>query len=696
MNQLLISHQSAINLPHALRPAYRACRLLFIGLSLPLLFGTCKYLPQKKSMFRFFEKRINPYPDVSAQQPLAQIPPYSFWGFVRFSLHGMGWHLAALVLVTAAVAALEAMLFGFLGNIIDWLATVAPAQLWQREGSKLLALALLLASLPLLAGLHTLLKHQMLAGNMPMRLRWVYHHLMLKQSMAFYQDEFSGRVAAKVMQTALAMRDMCIILCDVLVFVVIYFATLLGIVGSFHPLMLLPFFIWLAFYVCALVYFIPRLAKVGQTQADARSLMTGRITDAYANINTVKLFAHAGREARYAKEAMQEFMQTVYHQMRLVSGIHLSNNTLNMGLIGATSALALWLWSRGQITAGAVAAAGAMTLRLNGMAHWVMWEATTLFEHIGTVRDGINMLSRPNQVLDAPDAKPLQVTRGEVVFENITFTYEEPASRTTAPAKDATQSANAQADNSQAASAPAAERGKTVIHNLNLTLRPGEKIALVGPSGAGKSTLTNLLLRFYDLQTGSIRIDGQDIRQVTQDSLRQAIGMVTQDTALLHRSIRDNILYGRPDASQQEVEQAARRAQAHHFIDELRDSHNRCGYDAQVGERGIKLSGGQRQRIAIARVMLKNAPILLLDEATSALDSEIENAIQSNLYQLMQGKTVIAIAHRLSTIAAMDRLVVLDKGRIVEQGSHAELVALGGLYARLWAHQSGGFLGVDV
>lgn len=642
-------------------------------------------------MFRFFEKSINPYPDVSAGQPLAQIPPHSFWGFMRFSLQGMGWHLLALVLITALVAVLEALLFGFLGRVVDWIATVPPAQLWQREGRKLLALALLLAAMPLLSVLHTLVRRQMLAGNMPMRLRWVYHHLMLGQSMAFYQNEFSGRVATKVMQTALAVRDMCVILCDVLVYVLIYFATLLGIVGSFHPLMLLPFFVWLVLYLCALAFFIPRLVRVGQEQADARSLMTGRITDAYANINTVKLFAHAGREAGYAKAAMQDFMRTVYRQMRLVSGIDVSNNALNMALIGITSALALWLWSCGHITAGAVAAASAMTLRLNGMAHWIMWEATTLFEHIGTVRDGINTLSRPNLVLDAPAARPLQVTRGEVVFEGITFTYAEEASRP-APATTLTTTSAA----NPAATAENANGGKTVIHNLNLTLRPGEKIGLVGPSGAGKSTLTNLLLRFYDLQTGSIRIDGQDIRQVTQDSLRQAIGMVTQDTALLHRSIRENILYGRPDASQQEVEQAARRAQAHHFIDALRDSHNRCGYDAQVGERGIKLSGGQRQRIAIARVMLKNAPILLLDEATSALDSEVETAIQSNLYQLMRGKTVIAIAHRLSTIAAMDRLVVLDQGRIVEQGSHAELVALGGLYARLWAHQSGGFLGVDV
>ena len=635
-------------------------------------------------MLRFFENLINPFPDLNRDHPQAQIPPASFWGFVRYSMQGMGKPFGAMVVLTAIVAVLEALLFGFLGRIVDWLYSVPPAELWQREGKTLLLLALAVACIPLLSFVHTVVQHQVLAGNVPMRLRWIYHHLMLRQSMGFYQDEFSGRVSAKVMQTALAVRDMCNILGEIMVFVVVYFVTLIAMVGQFNPLMLIPFGVWLVLYLGALAFFIPRLARVSQQQADARSLMTGRITDAYANIHTVKLFSHAGREAQYAKEAMQDFMQTVHGQMRLVTGINTSNNVLTMGLIGSTTALAIWLWSQGQITIGAVAAASAMTLRLNGMAHWIMWESTRLFEQIGTVRDGLNMLSRDNKVLDAPDAQPLVVSQGEVVFENVSFAYEERH-----PQAQANVGGSVGSESTQAAR-------KWAIQDLNLRLRPGEKLGLVGPSGAGKSTLTGLLLRFYDLQQGSIRIDGQDIRHVTQDSLRRAIGMVTQDTALLHRTIRENILYGRPEASEAEMMEAARQAQADDFIRSLVDSKAHTGYDAQVGERGVKLSGGQRQRIAIARVMLKNAPILLLDEATSALDSEVEAAIQESLYQLMEGKTVIAIAHRLSTIAAMDRLIVLDQGRIVEEGTHAQLIERSGLYARLWKHQSGGFLGVDV
>jgi ATP-binding cassette subfamily B multidrug efflux pump len=408
-----------------------------------------------------------------------------------------------------------------------------------------------------------------------------------------------------------------------------------------------------------LAYFVPRLGHVGKEQADARSLMTGRITDAYTNINTVKLFSHTHREAAFARSAMTEFMKTGHAQMRLVSSFETVNHALSMGLIVGMAGTSLWLWNQGAVGAGAVAAATAMALRLQGMSHWIMWETTSLFESVGTVQDGINTLSRPRAIVDKENASPLRVPRGEVRFEDVTFTY---------------------------------GSGKPVIDRLSLTVRPGEKIGLVGRSGAGKSTLVNLLLRFHDIDSGAILIDGQNIADVTQDSLRSHIGMVTQDTSLLHRSVRDNINYSRPDAGEVALHHAARRAEADGFIAGLSDMHGRTGYDAHVGERGVKLSGGQRQRIAIARVMLKDAPILLLDEATSALDSEVEAAIQSSLNTLMQGKTVIAIAHRLSTIAAMDRLIVLDQGRIVEEGTHTDLLASGGLYARLWTHQTGGFL----
>ena len=610
-------------------------------------------------MFSYFEKLVNPYPD-GAPAPT----PNTFLAFMWAASDGLRPYLLFMTLCTAAIGVFEAFLFSMLGQVVDWLGKTEPAALWTAQRGNLLLLASILVASPLVVGLQALLKHQAMAGNFPMLLRWKFHRLMLSQSYSFYQDEFAGRVATKVMQTALAARDVWMIIADILVFVAIYIATLILIVGSFDLWVMAPFLAWLVIYAMAVRYFVPRLAKVAQQQADARSLMTGRVTDAYTNIATVKLFSHTKREAGYVRSAMQDFMATVYRQWRMITAFEIVNQILSVLLIASTAGVTLWLWTQGKVGVGAVAAATAMALRLNGISHWVMWEFAALFEHIGTVRDGMTILSRPHTVVDAIDAKPLQVTRGEIRFDNMSFAYGAKGSAS-----------------------------RNVIENLNLTIRPGEKIGLVGRSGAGKSTVVNLLLRFYDIREGRILIDGQDIAHVTQDSLRTHVGMVTQDTSLLHRSVRENIIYGRPDASDDDMIAAAKRAEAHEFILQLADPAGRQGYDAHVGERGVKLSGGQRQRIAIARVKLKDAPILLLDEATSALDSEVEAAIQASLYKLMEGKTVVAIAHRLSTIAAMDRLIVLDEGRVVEEGDHQSLLRLDGLYARLWAHQSGGFLG---
>ena len=534
--------------------------------------------------------------------------------------------------------------------------------LFRSHGHTLVLILVVLAGSIALAASQAVVKYQVVFTNFPMRLRWRFHRLMLDQSMGFYQDEFAGRIATKVMQTALAVRDTWMIFADILVYVLIYFVTMVLLAGGMNTLLVLPFGIWVGVYALTLWYFVPRLGRIGQAQADARSLMTGRVTDAYTNIATVKLFSHSHREAQFARGAMEEFMVTAYGQMRLVTQFETVNQALSMGLVAGTAGAALLLWSQGLVGVGAVAAATAMAIRLNGISHWVMWELASLFEHIGTVQDGMETLAKVKTVVDRPGAPAIAVPRGEVRFEHVRFGY---------------------------------GTGRTVVDDLSFVIRPGEKIGLVGRSGAGKSTVVNLMLRLYDVEGGRILVDGQDISQVTQESLRRAIGMVTQDTSLLHRSVRDNIVYGRPEATEDEMVGAACRAEAHEFIQTLGDRKGRKGYDAHVGERGVKLSGGQRQRIAIARVMLKDAPILLLDEATSALDSEVESAIQASLYRLMEGKTVVAIAHRLSTIAAMDRLIVMDKGRIVETGDHASLLAAGGIYARLWAHQSGGFLGEE-
>ncbi len=609
-------------------------------------------------MLRWFETRLDPFP----AHPPAQ-PPRTLYAFCRHYTRGAEPWLLLMAFTTAGIAIAELVLYAYVGSLVDRLGASTPETFVAGEGRRLLWMGLLvLLALPVMVLLNSLVQHQTLLGNFPMRIRWNVHRYLLRQSMGYFQDEFAGRIATKLMQTSLAVRETVVKLLDIGVYILAFFVGALAIAGASDWRMMLPFVVWIAAYGLLMRHFVPRMERISRAQADARSVMTGRIVDSYTNIATVKLFSHSQREQAYAREAMDGFLNAVYPQMRLATLIWSLLYALNMALLFSVVALGLWLWHQGAVSAGAIAVATALALRILGMSQWIMWELSALFENIGTVHDGINSISLPPVVDDAPGAPPLENAAGDIRFEGVGFHY-----------------------------------GKAggVIDHLDLHIRSGEKIGLVGRSGAGKSTVVNLLLRFHDCESGRILIDGTDIASVQQDTLRAQIGVVTQDTSLLHRSIRDNILYGRPDASEEEMVEAATQARAHDFIQELVDAEGRRGYDAHVGERGAKLSGGQRQRIAIARVLLKNAPILVLDEATSALDSEVEAAIQENLYRLMQGKTVIAIAHRLSTIAAMDRLVVMERGHIVEQGSHHELLAHTGLYAQLWQRQSGGFLHED-
>ena len=605
-------------------------------------------------IFNWFESRVEAYPEAVPLSPKKGLLP-----FVWSGMDGVRKWIAVLAVMTAGIGIMEALLFQFMGKVVDWLGRYTPETLFAEKGWALAGMALMMLFSICWIFIASNVRLQTLQGVFPMRLRWNFHRLMLGQSLGFYQDEFAGRVSAKVMQTALSLRDVVMTLADMVTYVLVYFITSGVILATLDGWLLLPFIGWIIGFALVMRFLIPKLGRTAAAQADARSLMTGRITDAYSNITTVKLFSHGAREAAYAKQSMEEFMVTVHAQMRLATMLHTCSFLVNTSLTLSTAALGIWLWHQGQVGVGAVATATAMALRVNGLSQYIMWESARLFENIGTVSDGMATLSKPQTILDKPNAPPLKVVRGEIKFDKVDFSY---------------------------------EAGKPLLQDFNLTIRPGEKVGLIGRSGAGKSTIVNLLLRFYEPQNGTISIDGQNVGDVTQESLRAQIGLVTQDTSLLHRSVRDNIVYGRPNATDEEMMQAARRAEAADFIPNLSDAKGRRGYDAHVGERGVKLSGGQRQRIAIARVMLKDAPILLLDEATSALDSEVEAAIQERLDKMMDGNTVIAIAHRLSTIAAMDRLIVLDKGHIVEQGTHAELLAQNGLYAKLWSRQSGGFL----
>ncbi|WP_188010501.1 ABC transporter ATP-binding protein [Vibrio parahaemolyticus] len=610
-------------------------------------------------MFKRFEGFTEPFPKSTPDQP-----PSGIFAFLRHYTRGYEKPLIIMSLMSTIVAIVEVMLFGAMGQLVDWLSTSNPETFLQDNRADLIFYGvLLLVVMPLLVVIYSLLVHQTLLGNYPMSIRWLAHRYLLNQSLNFYQDDFAGRVATKVMQTSLAVRETVMKSMDVFVYVTVYFTSIVVMLAAADWRLMIPMIVWLLVYIAIQIYFVPKLKDVASEQADARSTMTGRIVDSYTNIQTVKLFSHSQRETQYAEQGMKGFLNTVYRQMRLVTGFDVAVEISNYILVFSVAALSIYLWLDSAISVGAIAIAVSLALRVNGMSMWIMWEVGALFENMGTVVDGMKTLSKPIDIQDKPNAKDLVVSQGGIQFDNVSFHYGE---------------------------------NKGVINHLNLDIKPGEKVGLVGRSGAGKSTLVNLLLRFHDVEEGSIKIDGQNIADVTQDSLRSKIGMVTQDTSLLHRSIRDNILYGNPTASEEELLKATKQAHAHEFIETLTDPFGNVGYDAQVGERGVKLSGGQRQRIAISRVLLKDAPLLVLDEATSALDSEVEAAIQESLNELMQGKTVIAIAHRLSTIAQMDRLIVLDKGNVVEQGSHQELIAHNGIYAQLWAHQTGGFLGEEL
>jgi ATP-binding cassette, subfamily B, multidrug efflux pump len=611
-------------------------------------------------LFTWLEGRVASFPMEAATKP-----PPTTWGFIRHYTRPFYPLIAVGFVLSLILAFVEVRVFAYVGQLVDKLGTADRATFWADNMWELMFYgAMLLLFMPTFTLAADMIENQGLRGNYAMRIRWLAHRYMLRQSMEFYHNEFAGRVSTKVMQAALGVRDVIMKLTQVIAWVAAFFVSAIGSFIANDVRLAIPLFAWLALYVLTLWYFVPRMGKMSEKQADMRSVVTGRIVDTYTNMTTVKLFAHASREDDYAKEGMGWMLEAVYGSMRLSTLMNLSLNAINSALLASTAAMAVYLWHIDAITVGAIAFSVGLVYRMLGMAHWMLWEIAGLFEDFGVVKDGVEVVAREHAVKDAPNAIALSVPKGEIIFDDVHFNYGKPIGG-----------------------------GGEVVAGLTLTIKPGEKVGLVGRSGAGKSTLANLLLRFYDLGSGSIRVDGKDISGVTQESLRAAIGVVTQDTSLLHRSVRDNVRYGRPDAPQAEIEIAADKAHASEFIANLVDPNGRTGYDAHVGERGVKLSGGQRQRVAIARVLLKNAPILILDEATSALDSEVEAAIQENLYALMEGKTVIAVAHRLSTIAAMDRLVVMDRGRIVEEGTHAELLKKKrGIYAALWARQSGGFL----
>ncbi|MFO1034840.1 MAG: ABC transporter ATP-binding protein [Hyphomicrobiales bacterium] len=611
-------------------------------------------------LFTWLEGRVSSFPPDEPRKP-----PATTWGFIRFYTRPFYPLIAVGLVLSVLLAVGEVRVFAYVGQLVDKLNSADRATFWADNEWELLAYGLLaVLVLPFLNAIADSIENQGMRGNYAMRIRWLAHRYMLRQSMEFYHNEFAGRVATKVMQAALGVRDVMMKLTQVIAWVVTFFFSAAASFIANDWRLAIPLGCWLVLYAITMRHFVPQLGKLSEKQADNRSLVTGRLVDTYTNMPTVKLFAHASREDDYAKEGMGWMLDSVYASMRVSTKMNIALNLINAMLLSSTAAISVYLWYVSAISVGAIAFSVGLVYRMLGMAHWMLWEIAGLFEDFGTVKDGVDLIAREHSVRDAAGAQPLAITQGKIEFHGLHFNYGKPV-----------------------------EEGREVIAGLNLVIRPGEKVGLVGRSGAGKSTITSLLLRFYDVGAGEILIDGQNIAGVTQESLRSAIGVVTQDTSLMHRSVRDNIRYGKPEAGEAEIEAAAAKAHASDFIATLVDPNGRRGFDAHVGERGVKLSGGQRQRVAIARVLLKNAPILILDEATSALDSEVEAAIQENLYALMEGKTVIAVAHRLSTIAAMDRLVVMDHGRVVEEGTHQQLLQKPqGIYASLWARQSGGFL----
>lgn len=610
-------------------------------------------------MFRFFENLVDPFTPYEETDH----PPQRLWPFLRGYSRPFKRVFWATGIASVINAAVEIWLLFYMGRLVDILSNSSPEEVWSTNGLKLILVAIFILTLrPMFHILQMGLLNNAILPNFATLVRWRAHRHVLRQSVGWFENDFAGRIANRVMQAPPAAGEVVFQLFDAIAFSLAFVIGAGVMLVDADVQLIIPLLFWLVPYVFLLRWVVKRVGPASEASSNARSALTGRVVDSYSNIHSVKMFAHDDHELNYAKEAIANTRTTFQAEMRLYTTMDMALMLLNGVLVVGVTGWAIWLWVGGTASVGTVTAASALALRLNAMSGWIMWAVGNFFRELGVVAEGMKTIAQPVTLLDAKQAKDLAVGTGAVEISNLSHHY---------------------------------GKSKGGLDQINLSIAPGQKVGLVGQSGAGKSTLVKLILRFYDPETGSISIDGQNSADVTQDSLRSAIGMVQQDSALLHRSVRENIVYGRPDATEEDMFAAARKAEAHDFILGLEDSEGNHGYDARVGERGVKLSGGQRQRIALARVILKDAPILLLDEATSALDSEVEAAILKTLYGMMAGKTVIAIAHRLSTIAQMDRIIVMDQGRIIEDGSHEELLAADGQYANFWRHQSGGFLGQD-